>query len=231
MGKLTQAQIASQGMTLAGKNTTALASLVLVSFNAWLRSTYAGWLWPFLNKQSSGVALAAGTTALNVGTTGTISDDIADIFDPLYIYSSTYADMGKARIRQIRGGSALNEPAIQDPTKNRGMPREFKARPSPTTDGLWTLTPWPVPDKAYLLVLDYKFQPTDIVPSEIPIYPNDRTLIQAAKVMALEHMNGTDGNHPAELELLAGMVAQDYVKYGSEAGINDSVGLDPSVHK
>lgn len=233
MGKLTRTQILSQGINLAGKNSssTAFVSLVALSWNAWLRSTYKGWLWPYLVEQASGISLVLGTSSLTVGGgQGGITDDVAEVFDPIYLYSSDFAYLGRARVRQIRGGIAEREPAIINPTNNKGMPIEFKARPSPTVEGRLILTPYPFPERNYLLALDYKMQPADTtVDGDIPRYENDRTLIQAAKVCTLEHMK--DVTYLSELDILATMVSQDFSKDASRTGINDNLGLDPNTFK
>lgn len=233
MGKLTRTQILTQGITLAGKATSSAAfvSLVATSWNAWLRSTYKGWLWPFLTAQTAGVALAAGTQSLVIGGgQGGVTDDIDDIYDPVYVYTADYAVYDKARVRQIHGGPSYREPSIINPTINTGLPVEFKARPHPTIEGRWTLTPYPFPDKAYRLSLDYKVLPADTSgDTDVPNYRNDRTLIYAAKVCTLEHMK--DESYPSELQLLAAMVGQDYAKDAAKTGTNDNLGLDPNTFR
>lgn len=230
MGKLTRTQIINQGITLAGKSTSssAFVSLVVVSWNAWLRSTYKGWLWPFLLRQASAISLPAGTTSITIGASnGGITDDIDDLFDPIYVWTSDYSTKEVARVRQIRGGRASSEPAIQDPSKNRACPREFKAREGGSGgEGSWILTPYCVPDKNYLLALDYKFLPQDTLnDSDIPYYKNDRTMIYAAKVCTLEHMKAED--YGAELQILASMTLQDFGKDAAKTGTNDNLSLDP----
>lgn len=234
MGKLTRTQIISQGINLAGKATatSAFASLVVTSWNAWLRSTYKGWLWPFLNKQATGISLAAAATSKTIGGgQGGITDDIDDIFDPIYIYDSAYQYLDKARVRQIRGGPAHMEPAAINPSTNAGIPREFKAREgSGSTEGQWVLTPYPFPDRAYLLAIDYKWLPPDTsADGDVVNYRNDRTLIYAAKVCTLEHMKAED--YLSELEVLASLVAQDFAKDAAKTGMNDNLGMDPNVFK
>lgn len=233
MGKLTRTQIITQGITLAGKDSASasLAAFIVTSWNAWLRSTYKGWLWPYLNTQATGISLVTGASSLTIGGgVGGITPDIADIFDPVYMYTSDYKYLGVGRIRQLRGGSPEREPSIIDPATNKGIPQEFKARESVTTEGQWVLTPYPFPDRNLLLSLDYKVQLADTsADSDKPRYTNDRTLIYAAKVMTLEHMK--DETYPNELELLASMVAQDFAKDASRTGTNDNLGLDSSVFK
>jgi len=239
MGKLTRTQIITQGITLAGKPTTSAAfvSLVVTSWNAWLRSTYKGWLWPFLNRQQAGIPLTAGAQSLVIGGgSGGVSDDLDDIFDPIYIYSSDYAYLGSARIRQIRGGPSYREPSAINPATNTGMPVEFKARESAggAVEGLWTLVPYPFPDRNYLLSIDYKRLPIDSSSdSEVVAYRNDRTLIQAAKVCCLEHMAGGSGDpaYAQELEILAAMTGQDFAKDAAKTGMNDNLGLDPNFFR
>lgn len=231
MGMLTKTSILNQGMTLAGKNNTQLLAFVTISFDAWLRSTYKGWLWPFLSRQSTGVALATGATSVLVGRTslGALSDSIDDIFDPVYLYTADYKYIGRAKVRQLHGGPANQEPAINDPTKNRGVPTEFKARPGTNSlMGQWTLVPFPVPDRNLLLVLDYKEMPDTAAAT--PRYENDRTMIQAAKTFTIEYMNN-DAQYMAELKILSDMVLQDFSKDAARTGINDNLGLDDNTFK
>lgn len=232
MGKLTRTQILAQGITLAGKSSadTAFVSFIALSWNAWLRSTYKGWLWPFLTKQATGVSLTTGAASLTIGGgTGGIAEDLDDIYN-IYLYTSDYTFLGSAKVRQIRGGPAFAEPAIINPSTNKGAPVEFKARPVRTTEGQWVLTPYPFPDKTYLLAIDFKILPADTTAgTDVPDYRNDRTLIQAAKVMTLEHMKAED--YTSELEILAAMTAQDFAKDASKTGTNDNLGLDPNTFR
>lgn len=231
MGGMTKTNIINQGMTLAGKNNTQLLTTVTVSFDAWLRSTYKGWLWPYLSKQSAGVALAQGATSLLIGTTslGALTDSIDDLFDPVYMYTSGYTYVGSAKIRQIRGGPPEREPGIINPVTNTGIPVEFKARPGTNSlMGQWTLTPYPFPDRDLILKFDYKENPD--VTAASPRYENDRTMIQAAKVFTLEYMNN-DAVYQSELKILADMVMQDFAKDAARTGSNDNLGLDDNTFK
>ncbi len=231
MGNLTKDQIITQGMKLAGKETTNLASLVGTGFDAWLRSTYKGWAWPYLVRQCSAVTLATAAQSVTVGRSSgsALTDRVDEIYDPLYLFTSDYAYVGRARVRQLRGGAAEREPSIIKPSDNKGTPLEFKARLSDTTEGQWVLTPYPFPDKTYLLVIDYKHLPESITGSEYPRFENDRTLIQAAKVLTLEYMK--DETYGPELEVLSSMVLQDFAKDAAKTGTNDRMLLDSNLFK
>src|SRR5947208_1323162 len=112
MGKLTLGTIINQGIQLAGKQASnaSLITFVTTEMNAWLRSTYKGWLWPWLNVQATAISLSSGATSLTLGGgSGGITNDIADVFDPIWIYASGYTLAQAARVRQLRGGLAQNE--------------------------------------------------------------------------------------------------------------------------
>ena len=232
MGKLTMTQLINQGITLAGKNQTdGLRATVLLSMNAWLRSTYKGWLWPYLSRKAQGIVLAQGAQSLTVGGgQGGVTPDIGDIYDPVYFRTSDYASMGTARVVALRGGPAETRAGVFNPSTNTGAPRQFQVEEHETTEGRMILYPFPIPEKQYLLSFDFKMLPANLTGSDVPRYTNDRTLLYAAKVCALEYMTNSE-EYNAELEKLAVMVAQDYGKDAAREGNNDVLGLDPNTFK
>lgn len=230
MGQLTRAQIVSAGLNKAGD--TSLTTLANTWFNAWLRSQYRAWPWPFLHRRSSAISLAAGTTSLSVGAgSNGVTLEIQRILDPIRVGDSTYSTKKDARIVALVNGPQDYDENLNDPALTRGLPDRFKIRADSSLWGKWTLIPYPVPDKAYRIYLDYLEQPADIsADATVPLYPNDRTMIQAVLVDALQYMD--EGNrYQAELEILGSMVVDDRAKYGEVMGTNDQMGLDPGVFR
>jgi hypothetical protein len=84
-------------------------------------------------------------------------------------------------------------------------------------------------DQAYKLKIGYYEIPDDPADGDIPIYPNDLTLIQAVKVFILRYVKSMDLD--GELNILINRVNEDRLKYGIETGINDSPLLDPKTFR
>jgi hypothetical protein len=238
MGQLTRAQIVTQALSKAGADATALTTLANTWLNTRLRTLYASWPWPFLHRPVSAIPLAAGTTALVVGAgSGGITNEIKRILDPLYIYDSAYTTKGKIRIRALLDETLDMELATQDTALNRGRPELVKVVADSALWGRWNLIPYPVPDKAYLLKLDYIEQPADINTAAggdavKPIYPSDRTLVAAVVAEILAYDEGLESPAAAVAEEEYGALAvQDRVRYGEVFGTNDQLGLDGSVFR
>jgi hypothetical protein len=229
MGQLSFASIVTNGLQKAGD--TSLTTYANVWLNAFLRETYRDWPWPFLHKRTTGIALAAGTTSLSFGAGSTETLEVPRIFDPIKVYTAAYTGKGVARIRQIIESDVDHDAVFNDTTQGRGIPTTMKIQPDASLWGKWTLRPWPVPDKAYLLGIEYLIQPADISNTAlVPMYPNDRTMILAVEAEALNHM------HEAELAMakfsaLQQAVVQDRLRYGSAEGINEDQSLDDSVFR
>lgn len=235
MGQLTRLQIVNQGMLLAGRDN--LAAVVNVDFNAWLRSVYMGWPFPFLTVKKSALALGAGVTSVAVGAgSGGVTLGIQKILSPLLVYTADQTSRGEAPIVQLTGGGVDFDEVVNPSTTWRGMPTQFKVA-ARSTWGSWDLIPGPFPDKDYLLAFSYISQPADIDTtstgdSTVPIYPNDRTMIQACMVQTLLYKEGADDSaYLQALDVLDAMVKSDKVKYGAVPGTNDMLQLDGSVFR
>lgn len=237
MGALTRAELVDEGTNLAGNSS--LTTRANTWFNAWLRSQYRAWPWPFLQKRVSGVPLASASSSLLLGVgSGGVALEIQRIIDPVQIHKADYSGRGLVRIRQSSGSVIQNwDESTNNPATNLGMPQVLKVV-TDTVWGRWVLYPWPIPDVAYLLSFDYFEQPADMVQGSVgdvlvPIYPNDRTMIQAVYVDALKYESaGEDSSsYRAELEVLAAMVRDDRLKYGEVPGTNDRTNLDSTVYR
>jgi len=231
MGVKTLGAIVSEGMSLGGRTDSALATPVTAWVNNWLRQTYLQWPWPWLYKSRAALSLAAATESLSVGGgNGGITNPIQRVIDPIWVYDAT-GNKAVARVRKLTGGSyAGSEERIQVAANFTGIPREFRVRPG-SSFGVWSLIPIPFPDRAYLLAFDYIELPANLTASDTPIYPNDLTVVQAALVATLLHVNGHDSpDYQDAIQVLAKRVSQDRTGFGNSLGINDTVELDEGVY-
>jgi len=228
VGALTAETIVSEGLLAAGD--TSLTTRGLVWLNRWLRSAYRAWPWPFLYRRGSLLALSAGTTALSVGNGALITPPIMRIEDPLWVYKSDKTARQRARVVPLHDGDIDQDVDLIDTTLNRGMPQQFRVRADTAVFGKWSLIPWPVPDQAYLVALDYHELPADVLAANTPLYPNDETMMKAVEAAALRYNKEWDAYGLATQELRA-MSADDRVAFGSVAGLNDRVVLDPNTFK
>lgn len=221
MGQLSFATIVSEGLLLAGDDS--LTTRANVWLNAWLRSQYAAWPWPFLQRRATGVSLASGATSLSFGAGAIVTPEVKRILTPVFIYDSAYTTAKRVSVRTLTGGELVEDETVNNPSNNIGAPARFKVRADTSLWGKWLLIPTPVPDRTYLLAIDYIVQPADIsTTTDVPLYPNDRTMIQAMKHAALDYLKEADA--PAALDVLASMVIDDRVKYGEVTGTNDQLG-------
>lgn len=236
MSKLTRLQIVTTGMLKGGRDD--LASVMNERLNSWLRKEYASWPWTFLKRKKTGLVLATATTSLTIGAgSSSITEEIQRVLDPILVYNSTYSTKARARISQLVGGGIDFDEIVNNPLTNIGIPTRFKVRADTATWGKWNLIPFPVPDRDLLLTFDYLTLPADIDTStagdsEIPLYPSDRTMIQAVLTETLLDANGADDSaYNAALDLLGSYTIDDRVKYGQVPGDNDLVQLDPGVFR
>jgi hypothetical protein len=228
MGVMTRTQLVSAALNEAGN--TSLTTLAQGWLNDWLDSSAAGWPWPQIQRRIGNVALVTGTQSLSVGAgSGGITLRVLRIIDPIWVYSSDYSTRVRARVLPITQSALEWDETINDPTRNLGVPTRFKIRTDETTFFKWSLIPTPVPDRDLLLALDYLCIPAQLTgDSQVPWYPNDRTIRQAIKVAALAYMKRAD-ELQGEREMLKSFVTEDKVKYGEIPGTNDQLGLDPAT--
>lgn len=230
MARLTFEEICTQG-ALIGQN-DAVPDWVAIKMKSWLRKHYESWAWPFLITQATGIALASGTTELSVGGgNGGLSNQLSRIFSPIYARANGYATRVKCPVRTIVGDPLDFAIGMQEAGVNIGAPQSFVALPAMTAAGLKyiKLTPYPIPNDDYTLAFTYQRLPDDPEDDDVPEYPNEMTLIQAAKVAALEYDQSLDPAYHKEAEVLAQMVAADRAAYGSNASFGDVMQLDSSV--
>lgn len=230
MSRLTFDQIITQG-GIVGQN-NAVSAWQGIKLKAWLRKHYAAWAWPFLIKQATGVSIAAGASSVDVGNGNSgITAQICRIFGPVYWRGSTYSQRGQANVRDFFGGPVDFQEEMQDGVNGRGAPQLIKVQDKVSTAGLLykTLSLFPVADQTYNLSFTYQELPSDPAGSDVPIYPNEMTLIQASKVAALEYDQTNDPVYKQEAEILAQMVAADRTTYGANPSFGDTMQLDSQV--
>jgi hypothetical protein len=222
VAQLTRDQIVSEGQLLAGRDNNETASAAWLQ--RWLDSVAASWPWPLLQDEAVGVALSSGATSLVVGNSGALPK-LIKILDNVWLYNSA-----KTVRRRIRIRHQLGQPhdRISDTATNTGMPSA--ARIFNTSFGVWTLYFDVTPDQNYLLTIPYIQLPDAMsAGSDVPWYPNDETMVQAVAFKNHEFYDGKDAAvTQAAQQQLAGLVANDRIRYGSVTGINDSFILDPT---
>lgn len=227
MGTMTLATIVSEGGLQAGD--TGKTNRATVDLKTWLRSQYAAFLWPFLKSVVSGVSLAAGEASLLLGAgSNGVTPHLQRIIDPMWVYPSDYSSKTPVRIITDHGD---NDSLIADTLLSnvpRGTPNICRVSHT-STPGQRKLEFDLVADKAYKLKIGYYFTPADPGSTDIPIYPNDRTMIQAVKSFILGYNRSEDA--AAERDMAAAMVQSDMMKYGMETGIGDAILLDPKVFR
>lgn len=229
MARLTFAELVEQGQ-LIGQN-DATPSWVAAKLRAWLRKQYAGWAWPFLITQATGITMAAGTTNKVVGGgDGGLTRQVVRIFSPIYFRANGYSTRGKAPIRTLVGDPSEMAIGMVDADNQTGTPQSFIAMPfAEAGEEKISLVPYPVPEKDYTLAFTYQYLPDDPEDADIPVYPNEMTLLQAAKVAAIEYDQSADPLFRQELQILAEMVAADRSAYGGTPSFGDTMQLDSSV--
>lgn len=223
MASKTFTVMVSQGLTEAGVASSQLAA-VKEMVKDWLRSTYAGFLWPFLRREKLAIALGSGVSYLEFGMgSGSITEEIQRINDPIKIYDSEYRTRENIRITTDWSNDLDSDSDLIDPTSNTGLPTKARVVPDATLRGKWKVVFNYVADRAYLLKMSYHVIPNAPADGDYPIYPNDATIVQAANCAALKHMKRMD-EYREDLKILVSKVREDRVKYCEAPGINDMIG-------
>ncbi len=232
MGQFTRDEIVAQGLALAACDDLA-GTEPDTELKAWLRRQAAGWPWPRLHRPARNVSLPAGTVSFDFGAGSTITDRVQRILDPAYIYDTARRTRRVIRVANLTGNSPDDDETVVPATED-GTPTQMKVYPftftTSATEGKWTIYPLPVPDRAYLLKIDYLLMPADPGASDYPWYPSDRTMIQLVYAIGMKHRKEFDAYGMAMQELDS-MISRDRMDYGQSAGINQSTGLDSRVFK
>lgn len=234
MGQLSRTEIITQGLAMAGRSDlddADASSEVLNELLSWLRRQAAGWPWPVLHRPARGISLPAGTVSFDLGAGSTITDRVQRVMDPGYVYDTARSTRRMVRVMNLVGNGPDDDETVV-PASEDGVPSLMKVYPFTFTTsavaGKWTIYPLPVPDRDYLLKLDYLLMPADPGASDYPWYPSDRSMTQQVYATALRLGKQFDAYGLAMSEL-DGMVSRDRMDYGQSAGINQTTGLDSRV--
>ncbi len=224
MARLTRGEIVSEGQLLAGRDD--MATQAATWLQRWLDAVAASWPWPALQNEAIDIALGQGVPSLTLGAgSGGITDLIQKIQDNVWLYDSTRTFRRRIRIRH-----QLSAPADRvAPTTNIGPPSSARVFAT-TTFGQWKMYFEPTPDKAYYLTIPYLLLPAALTTdADIPWFPSDETMVQAVAFKVSEFHNGKDSPITAAFQQnLAGLIANDRIRYGAIVCVNDGMTLDPT---
>lgn len=230
MGHLTRAQIVARGLLQAGRTDITVGANT--DFNTWLQSVYASFQWPFLRRRKEAIALASGVQSLSFGLGSNGEDlEVSEIKDPALLYDSTYSTSLRLPVISVDNPQIISDETLNNPVSFAGTPLRVKVMPDVTSWGKWNLIFTPFPNRNFYVALDYIVQPADIDDDDtVPLYPNDRTMIQAVKVDALNYMKKYEA-YGIELQVLDALIEKDKLRYGQVKGNNDAMLLDSSVFR
>lgn len=226
MGFLTRDELVTEALHLAGN--TGLTTRANRWLEAYLTSLYASWRWPFLEKRYGPFSLTAGSSAFTIGDGTNTADKIARI--GMVKIADTVNTGGKGELKLFGPDIAADvDPAWAD-ENSRATPEYAVLEPaSSNVPYRWTLSVYPIPDRAYRVIVVANRRPAALAGADIPPYPNDDTLMQGLIVRALMHQN--DERAQAEYALLINMESADRVKHGAQPGINQKLNLQKTRFK
>lgn len=227
MGQLTFTEIVSEGLLMAGDSR--LATRAGVWLNSWLRSQYSGFPWPFLLRSTDTVSLASGAASFDIGSgEGGVTEMIRRVIDPVWVYNTAKTVKQQVRIHSAVETDVTNDLTINSASTHKGLPtqaRIYAAQPW----GRWTVKFDKWADRNLLVKLSYYILPMDVSGANVPLYPNDRTMMKAVEAEALRFKK--DPNAMNELQILSSMVVDDRLKFGEIPGQNDYFDLDRTVFR
>lgn len=237
MGLMTAGDIVREGGLLAGDDGKFVRGLG--ELNRWLRSQYSGFLWPFLLRENV-INVPAGTVSMQLGlAASTGMEDVQRLNDPIILYDSSMLD--RTTLRVLTGGIELPVAWAQDPQVEVGRPLYCRVMPRPINDGVPSGAGSAVPaatqfiafdkktDQPYKMRFSYYGLPRHLTESQIPLYPNDRTMVQAVAAYFSRYVRAQDAGDNAEM--LRNMTLEDRLKYGVTNGYHDTMMLDSKVYR
>lgn len=240
MGLKTYAQIVVEAGLEAGNDQA--SSYAFLWLNNWLARTAKSWSWPVCKKRVLNLPVTQGAARVAVGRGASCSINGLTLTTHyvhkllggyvLWRAQSGFNPRGRANVRPLMDANADNDADNSDPALRQGTPTTVKVRQ--TDNGALSLELDPTPDRAIYLNFDVHWVPPPMVlTTEIPWYPNDRTLVQACKcaIQVLDTGGEINEGEDEEMAKLAGMVIDDRDFDGDQAGDDQVFGLDPSVFR
>jgi len=225
VGFRTHADLISDALNLAGNTgLTSQAQRWLIDV---LESLYSTRHWPFLMK-SMVYTLSQGVGTVNLSGVGQPLNGrkLYDVVRAELFFNGQF-------LRELEIVSPAISPAYRDPAAQtmppQGLPLQVIFDMTDATNS--SMRVYPPPDKNYGLNLVTLSVPTAELsydPLRIPIYPNDRTIIQGLVAEALRHQ--ADERQYQEAQIFEKMAADDVAKYAASSGYNLKWTLDKRVY-
>lgn len=231
MGLKAFSTIVSDGLQMAGAPHLAdLAGRFLLAF---LRDVYAKFEWPFIKSRYGPYTIPAGTQSFTFGAgsigIAAVTEDIKTV--KRIDLTGTLNNEGKVEIPILTGETlpSAYEPLIAD-TNSPGAPFAMLVEWNSASASAfsWKLSPYPVPDKSYRVIIHARGLPGD-ESAGTPRYPNDLTMTQAIYRWASYHEREDDA--ALQDSILQGMVRDDFSSYGRAPGQPLRHRLGPSFRK
>lgn len=243
MGTMTRAQLLAQS-GLASGNVVA-SDYVRNWTDNWLQRTAASWPWPQLQVRlgtgNDSIAVPAGTVAIQVPEDGSGADYLIHKLNGNQLLWYT-AD------RRSRGRILVTDFLKLDPDTDFSTTNASDRLGDPQTARVYTGVEYqygtivlvfnPVPIRDIFISFDAHIIPVKLGATSAgdvntPWYPADRTLELAFKCAFMEQDDGAESkeNLAKELSRLDAMVITDRDLYGSQAGFNEGMQLDPGVFR
>lgn len=209
-----------EALELAGN--IGLTARANVWLNLWLAKVYAAWPWPFLRARYGPFSVNQGVNSYTFGDgEGGTNDKIQAILRVMFADSTNNGWKGDVPIDDDFGMGASRDPFWQDsasPTLPSGVLVEISTDAGYTSAYRWKINfADSYTNKAYRIAIVAKRRPADLsVGTDVPLYPNQETIVQAIFAKALEHQN--DERAEAANAKLRAMEAQDRVVHGKQPG-------------
>jgi hypothetical protein len=223
MGQMTRLQIVQEGLLLAQRPADDYPTQVGGWLQRWLDSVAASWPWPMLQVEATGLVVSGPSLTVGGGSGG-VTAKILKVLDNLWLYDAPRTGLFRLRLRP-----QLNRPGDRLALSGQaGQPADVRVFERPF--GTWTLHFNPNPDRTYYLSMSYIELPVPMTAdSDVPWYPNDETMVQAVAFKASEFSDGKDASSTvAAQQMLASLLTNDRIRYGTVSGINDTLRLDPT---
>lgn len=232
MGAKSRSELITEALLKCGN--TSPRTRAVSWLNDWLRSAYSSWEWPFLMARKSGIAVSTSSRVNSVGNNlNGITQEIRRIYSPLFLYLNSPVARFAVPITQLLGNDdPLLDDGVNEGTTGRPTTCRIRQTSAPTgLVGQWDIIFDRIPDRAYLMSFQCSLlPPASVTMTDVPLYPNDRTMITAIQAECYEYMREKTMSDACR-ELLAAQFSEDKHKFGTQSGHHDMVQLDKSVFR